>query len=71
MMPSMEDYLRQCERELEHLREQRTQFEGGRTILKEIGANGQWVDTTQHWHDHIKKTISIYEGILARHRNKE
>lgn len=67
-MSFVEDYLRQCEVELEQLRRDLKPLEAGEMHLRERHAGGPWVETTQKWIDHLKRTIGIYEGILARHK---
>ena len=71
-MGFMDDYLRRIEEhELPELRKQLAPLDSGSMHLGERSPNGQWTDTTQHWIDHLKRTIGIYEGILRWHRGKQ
>jgi hypothetical protein len=71
-MTLMDDYIAGIEKnELPALRKQLAPLESGSMHIGGKKLGGPWVDETQEWIAHLKKTIGIYESIISRHRGQK
>jgi hypothetical protein len=59
------EYRRRCEEQLAQLRAALKPLEAGEMHLGERHGAGPWADITPRRIEELKKTIAIYEAILA------
>jgi hypothetical protein len=66
----LQEYLARCRAQLARLREELAPLESGKRQTYEIGSRGERRDTTQHWIEHIRRDIEIYEGVIRALENE-
>jgi len=59
------EYIKRIEADLAQIRKDLEPLESGQMQLRERNGSGPWVDKTQEWIQHHKRTIATYEAILA------
>lgn len=64
-MTDWTEYRTRIEAELAEARKDLEPLENGTMTLGERQGSGPWRDVTAEWIAHHKRTISIYESILA------
>ncbi len=68
-MTIFDDYILNIEKqEIPELEKQLAPLKNGTMKLSSKGIDGREHDLTQHWIDHLEKTIRIFEGIVAEYR---
>jgi hypothetical protein len=60
-----DDYRKRIEADIEEERKALVPLESGHMQLKRREGNDPWIDFTQHWIAHHKRTIEKYEAMLA------